>query len=82
MQTPHPIYITSFASVYSLYIAKAVKKGWTKAEVDKIIRWRTAHFAAGAASHNRPVTGNDLTQLRVPALRSKAFLTLLFLTVK
>ncbi len=39
----HPIYTTSFASVYPHYIAKAEKKGRTKAEVDEIIRWLTGH---------------------------------------
>lgn len=33
----------SFASVYPLYVAKAIKKGRTKAEVDKIIRWLTGY---------------------------------------
>ena len=33
----------SFASVYPLYVAKAEKKGRTKAEVDEIIRWLTGH---------------------------------------
>lgn len=33
----------SFASVYPLYIAKAEKKGRTKAEVDEIICWLTGH---------------------------------------
>ena len=37
------IYSTSFASVYPLYIAKAEKKGRTKAEVDEIIRWLTGY---------------------------------------
>jgi hypothetical protein len=35
----HRIYTTSFASVYPHYVAKAEKKGRTKAEVDTIIRW-------------------------------------------
>jgi hypothetical protein len=39
----HRIYTMSFASVYSLYIIKAEKKGRTKAEVDKIIRWLTSY---------------------------------------
>ena len=34
---------TSFASVYPYYIAKAEKKGRTKAEVDEIIRWLTGY---------------------------------------
>jgi hypothetical protein len=37
----HRIYKTSFASVYPLYVAKAEKKGRTKAEVDQIILWLT-----------------------------------------
>lgn len=39
----HRIYTTSFASVYPYYIAKAEKKGRTKAEVDEIISWLTAY---------------------------------------
>lgn len=41
MTTPHRIYGTSFASVYPLYVAKAERKGRTKAEVDEIVRWLT-----------------------------------------
>lgn len=41
--TKHRIYTTSFASVYPFYIAKAEKKGRTKAEVDEIIRWLTGY---------------------------------------
>ena len=33
----------SFAKVYPLYVAKAEKKGRTKAEVDEIIRWLTGY---------------------------------------
>lgn len=39
----HRIFTTSFASVYPLYIAKAEKKGRTKAEVDTVIRWLTGY---------------------------------------
>jgi hypothetical protein len=39
----HRIYKTSVASVYPHYIAKAEKKGRTKAEVDQIIRWLTGY---------------------------------------
>jgi hypothetical protein len=41
--TKHRIYTTSFASVYPLYVAKAEKKGRTKAEVDRIISWLTGY---------------------------------------
>ena len=39
--TKHRIYATSFASVYPLYVAKAERKGRTRAEVDEIILWLT-----------------------------------------
>ncbi|MCB0079513.1 MAG: DUF2200 domain-containing protein [Caldilineaceae bacterium] len=39
----HKIYTTSVASVYPHYIAKAERKGRTKAEVDEIIRWLTGY---------------------------------------
>ena len=39
----HRIYGVSFASVYPYYIARADKKGRTKAEVDEIIRWLTGY---------------------------------------
>lgn len=39
----HRIYRISVASVYPLYIAKAEKKGRTKAEVDEILLWLTGH---------------------------------------
>jgi hypothetical protein len=42
----HRIYTTSFASVYPLYVAKAERKGRTKAEVDEVIRWLTGYSQA------------------------------------
>jgi len=41
--TKHRIYSMSVASVYPLYVAKAEKKGRTKADVDDIICWLTGH---------------------------------------
>ena len=37
------VFKMSFASVYPHYLAKAEKKGRTKAEVDEIIRWLTGY---------------------------------------
>ncbi len=37
------VFRMAFASVYPLYIAKAEKKGRTKAEVDAIIHWLTGY---------------------------------------
>lgn len=39
----HRIYTTSVSSVYPHYLAKAEKKGRTKAEVDEIITWLTGY---------------------------------------
>ncbi|WP_394694737.1 DUF2200 domain-containing protein [Hyphobacterium sp.] len=39
----HRVYRMSFASVYPLYVAKAERKGRTKAEVDEIIFWLTGY---------------------------------------
>jgi len=49
--TRHRIYTTSFASVYPHYVAKAEKKGRTKAEVDEIIRWLTGYRQEELEAH-------------------------------
>src|SRR5476649_454534 len=43
MPTKHRIFTISFANVYPLYVAKAEKKGRTKAEVDAVICWLTGY---------------------------------------
>lgn len=43
MEAKHRIFTTSFANVYPYYVAKAEKKGRTKAEVDTIICWLTGY---------------------------------------
>jgi hypothetical protein len=52
----HRIFTTSFASVYPHYVAKAERKGRTKAEVDQIILWLTGFspeaFAAQLADQS------------------------------
>lgn len=40
-------YTMRFASIYPLYVAKAERKGRSKAEVDDIIRWLTGYDGAG-----------------------------------
>lgn len=47
----HRIYSISFASVYPHYIAKAEKKGRTKAEVDEVILWLTGYTPAEFEAH-------------------------------
>ena len=46
----HRVFQMSFASVYPHYVAKAEKKGRTKAEVDEIIRWLTGYSDADLAA--------------------------------
>src|SRR5690242_8779945 len=43
----HRVYTMIFANIYPLYVAKAEKKGRTKAEVDQVIRWLTGYDQAG-----------------------------------
>ncbi|MCC9602119.1 DUF2200 domain-containing protein [Stieleria sp. JC731] len=44
---PHPIFKKTFASLYPAYVAKAERKGRTKAEVDQIIKWMLGYDARG-----------------------------------
>ena len=46
-KTLHRIYTMGFVRVYPEYVAKAEKKGRTKAEVDEIIRWLTGYSQEG-----------------------------------
>ena len=55
MEKPR-IYSISFANIYPLYIAKATKKGRTKAEVDEVIRWLTGHTQASLEDEIRQQT--------------------------
>lgn len=43
MTTKHRIFTVPVANVYPYYLAKAEKKGRTKAEVDAIISWLTGY---------------------------------------
>jgi hypothetical protein len=47
----HRVFAMSVASVYRHYVAKAEKKGRTKAEVDEIIRWHTGFDQAELERH-------------------------------
>lgn len=43
----HRIFSTPFATVYPLYVEKAMRKGRTKEEVDHIICWLTGYDPSG-----------------------------------
>jgi hypothetical protein len=47
----HRIYSMSFAKVYPAYLAKAQRKGRTKAEVDQIILWLTGFSQSQLDGH-------------------------------
>ena len=47
----HRIFSISVASVYPHYLAKAEKKGRTKAEVDEIFRWLTGFSQQALDGH-------------------------------
>jgi hypothetical protein len=56
MQQKPRIYTTSFARVYPMYVAKAEKKGRTKAEVDEIIQWLSGYSQEGLESRLKKQT--------------------------
>jgi hypothetical protein len=43
----HRIFAMPFASVYPAYVQKAVRKGRTQADVDRVICWLTGYDQAG-----------------------------------
>jgi hypothetical protein len=45
------IFTTSFASVYSLYVAKVERKGRTNDELDQVIRWLTGFDDSELSRH-------------------------------
>jgi hypothetical protein len=64
----HRIYKVSFASVYPLYVAKAEKKGRTRAEVDEILRWLTGHSQASLDAEIAAKTNFEDFFARAPRL--------------
>lgn len=68
----HRIYKMAFASVYPLYIAKAERKGRTKAEVDEIIGWLTGYTPSELAEQLEQNTDFEtfFAQARLNPLRS------------
>lgn len=64
----HRVYRTSFASVYPHYVAKAEKKGRTKAEVDRIICWLTGYDQAGLEQQIADKTDFETFFAEAPAM--------------
>ncbi|MFM5907763.1 MAG: DUF2200 domain-containing protein [Novosphingobium sp.] len=53
----HRIFGMAFAGVYPAYLAKAERKGRSKAEVDEIIRWLTGYTQQELDGHVAAKTG-------------------------
>ena len=64
----HRIYTTSFAAVYPHYVAKAEKKGRTKAEVDQIISWLTGYRQKGLEAQLAKQTDFEAFFAKAPKL--------------
>jgi hypothetical protein len=64
----HRIYTTSFASVYPHYVAKAERKGRTRAEVDEIILWLTGFSQAAFEGHLAAKTDFETFFAQAPRL--------------
>lgn len=62
----------SFASVYPHYIAKAEKKGRTKAEVDEIIFWLTGYDDPSLRRHLDNQTDFETFFAQAPSLNPNA----------
>jgi hypothetical protein len=74
--TKHRIYSISFASVYPMYVAKAEKKGRTKAEVDEIIRWLTGYRQQALMAQIKQKTSFEEFFAQAPKLNpARSFIT-------
>ncbi|MBF4573420.1 DUF2200 domain-containing protein [Herbiconiux sp. VKM Ac-1786] len=68
----HRIFQTPFAAVYPHYLAKAERKGHTKAEVDEVIRWLTGYDQHGLDRAVAEQTDFETFFAEAPALNPNA----------
>ncbi|MBU2167552.1 MAG: DUF2200 domain-containing protein [Alphaproteobacteria bacterium] len=64
----HRIYGMAFAAVYPAYVAKAERKGRTRAEVDQIIGWLTGYDQAGLEAQIAAKTDFETFFAEAPAM--------------
>ena len=62
------VYGIVFARVYPMYVAKAKKKGRTKAEVDEVIRWLTGYSQKGLEAQLKKQTNLETFFAEAPKL--------------
>ncbi|MBF4568456.1 DUF2200 domain-containing protein [Plantibacter sp. VKM Ac-2880] len=70
----HRVFTTSFGSIYPHYVAKAERKGYTKAEVDQVITWLTGYDAAGIERVVADGTDMETFFAEAPAMHPNASL--------
>ena len=68
----HKIFSMAFSSVYPHYVAKAEKKGKTKAEVDLIIEWLTGYDDKALSSILEDKTDFETFYRNAPLLNPNA----------
>ena len=71
--TRHRVFSISVASVYPLYVAKAEKKGRTKADVEAIVCWLTGHDARSLGAELANQTSLADFFARAPAMNPDRF---------
>jgi hypothetical protein len=64
----HRVYKMAFARIHAALVAKAERKGRTRAEVDRIVAWLTGHDEAGIASEIAAGTDFETFFARAPRL--------------
>lgn len=67
-KTKQRIYTMTVASVYPYYVAKAEKKGRTKAEVDEIVCWLTGYSQKELEGELKKQTNFEMFFVKAPAL--------------
>jgi hypothetical protein len=70
-KTKHRIFTMPVAKVYPYYIAKAEKKGRTKAEVDEIICWLTGYTPKGLEKELKAQTDFETFFAKAPKKNPK-----------
>ncbi len=75
-KTLQRVYTMSVASVYPHYVAKAERKGRTKAEVDEIIRWLTGYSQKELGAQLKKQTNFETFFAEAPTLNpARALIT-------
>ena len=70
----HRIFTTPFSSIYPHYVAKAERKGHTRAEVDQVITWLTGYDDAGLRTVLAAGTDLETFFAQAPAMNPNATL--------